>query len=318
MFGGGSNEAWPGTLVSALRRPATYGGAAREVVSLLLCAVRYPSGFVSERVTVAPAHPPIGRPVDGQRLPVRSHAWPGSGHDTPVMLVHGYAHNHSGWWLMRRHLQEAGFGQLDSFNYQPLLHDVPASARRLAARVEQLRRRTGAERIHVVAHSLGGLLVRWMVQELDGAAVVDTAVTLGTPHEGTLAAWIAPGRTAAQLRSGSWVVRRLQETARPSPVRWVAFYSNVDELVQPSRSAMIRHPALEAVNILAKDHGHMSLMVSPRVARAVVRQLEVAEGVAGVASVSSLPTAAPLPVRLPTTAGDVTSGNGADAAGARA
>lgn len=286
---GEPREDWPETLVNALRRPATYVGAAREITSVLQCVARYPSGLMPEPAGAPLAHPPGGQPTERVEL---GGTGPGADHGTPVMLVHGYGHNHSGWWNMRRHLQEAGFGRLESFDYRPFERDVPASARQLAARVEQLRRRTGAERVHVVAHSLGGILLRWMVQELDSAEVVDTAVTLGTPHEGTRLAWIAPGGTAAQLRPGSWVLRRLAESARPSPVRWVAVYSNLDELVRPSRSAMISHPALDAVNLLAKDHGHMSLMVSPRVARAVAGQLEVAEGVAGVASVSNLPVAA--------------------------
>lgn len=288
---GEPREDWPETLVNALRRPATYVGAAREITSVLQCVARYPSGLVPEPTRAPLAHRPVGQTVEPGEL-AGTGTGPGADHDTPVMLVHGYGHNHSGWWSMRRHLREAGFGRLDSFDYRPLERDVPASARQLAARIEQLRRRTGAERVHVVAHSLGGILLRWMVQELDGAGVVDTAVTLGTPHEGTRLAWFAPGGTAAQLRPGSWVLRRLEESARPSPVRWVAVYSNLDELVRPSRSAMISNPALDAVNLLAKDHGHMSLMVSPRVARAVAGQLEVAEGVAGVASVSSLPGAA--------------------------
>lgn len=269
----------PVTLVGALRRPATYSGAIWELYSVLQCVARYPGGVISE---------PSRRPRSG-------HYWPGFAHDTPVLLVHGYGHNRSGWWVMRRHLHDAGFSRIDTFNYHPFVQDVPGAARRLAARVETLRRTHGTDRVHVVAHSLGGILLRWMIQELDGEAVVDTAVTLGTPHEGTLAAWLAPGRTAAQLRPGSWVMKRLEGSARPTAVRWVAFYSNVDELVQPSRSAMLRNPALGALNLLAKDHGHMSLMVSPRVARAVVDQLEVSERVAGVAPVSNLPTGAPAP-----------------------
>lgn len=279
-------------MAGALRRPETYLGGARELACLLRCAAHYPAGVLAER-------PRTGRGgidglrIDGLRIDgVGPDTGPEAGeriHRTPVMLVHGYGHNRSGWWVMRRHLAEAGFAVVDSFNYLPLMHDVPAAARRLAVRIEMLRRATGSDKVHLVGHSLGGVLARWYVQELDGAAALDTAVTLGSPHEGTWTAWAAPGKTAAQMRPGSWVLRRLEASARPSAVRWVAFYSNVDELIQPSRSAMIRPPALRAVNILAKDHGHLSLMLSPRMARAVVHQLEAAEGVSEMAPLSRLP-----------------------------
>jgi len=264
------SEEWPGTVMGALRRPATYVGAVKEVSSLLRCATRYPSGMVSMRARRAPA---AG----------------GGVHAAPVLLIHGFGHNHSGWWVLRRHLQAAGFGTVETFDYSPVARDIPGTARRLADAVEGLRRRTGADKVHIVGHSLGGLLARWYVQELDGAASVDTVITLGTPHEGTWAAWAAPGRTAAELRPGSWVVERLNRNPRADGVRWVAFYSNVDYLVQPPRSAMIRQPGLNAVNILAKDHGHVSLILSPRVARAVVEQLQAAEGVAGMGTLAGLP-----------------------------
>jgi hypothetical protein len=82
---------------------------------------------------------------------------------------------------------------------------------------------------------------------------------------------------------------RLARGARPSAVRWVAVYSNLDLLVQPCSSAMLLAPALRATNVLAKDHGHMSMLLSPPVARAVTAQLEAAEGVPGVGSLRSLP-----------------------------
>jgi triacylglycerol lipase len=291
------SETWPTTVMGALVRPETYFGAAREITSLVQCARRYPWGLRTER---------------SRRSSPR---WPGeaetAGPDrrSPVVLIHGYGHNHSGWWVMRKHLRDGGFGEVETFDYSPVAEDIPATARRLAATVDAVRRRTGAPKVHLVGHSLGGLLARWYVQELDGAAAVDTVVTLGTPHQGTFAAFAAPGRTAAQLRPNSWIIQRLEKTAaRARSVRWVAFYSNVDYMVQPSRSAMIRSPDLDAVNILAKDHGHVSLILSPRVARTVVAQLQAAEGVEGIAPLSGLPRTAP-PAQ-PASAGDEADGAG--------
>ena len=57
-------------------------------------------------------------------------------------------------------------------------------------------------------------------------------------------------------------------------MRWVSYYSNLDLLVQPSRSAVIRDEALNATNVLVKDHGHLSILLSPKLARSVVDQLE--------------------------------------------
>lgn len=40
-------------------------------------------------------------------------------------------------------------------------------------------------RVDVVAHSMGGLVTRWMVEVLDGAAVVRRVIILGTPNNGS-------------------------------------------------------------------------------------------------------------------------------------
>jgi triacylglycerol lipase len=171
---------------------------AGEVGATARCVIHYPLGVAETALTT-------GRP-SGEAV-----------HDTPVLLVHGYAHNQSGWWVMDRHLRQAGFTSVHRLNYLPMGSGVPQLAERLGARVDEIRSLTGADRVHVVAHSLGGILLRWYVQELGGDRTVGTAVTLGSPHEGTVAAWLWPERTARDLTPGSSVMVRLAAGARPSP-----------------------------------------------------------------------------------------------------
>ena len=259
-------------ITTALARPATYVGQLREAVSLATCVARYPLGFFEDGVHV------VEPGADAAR-------------DTPVLLVHGYGHNRSAWYTLERHLRAALFTRLHTVNYNPLRHSVPTLAAHLRARVETVRAATGAERVHVIGHSLGGIILRWYVQELGGDEHVGVAVTMATPHEGTHAAWIGFGRTAVQLRPGSALMDRLARGARPSKMRWVAVYSNLDLLVQPCSSAMLRAPALRATNVLARDHGHMSMLLSSFVARTVTAQLEAAEGAPGMGTLRSLPQA---------------------------
>ncbi|HEX2849339.1 MAG TPA: alpha/beta fold hydrolase [Acidimicrobiales bacterium] len=246
-------------VATALRRPETYRGYARETLNTARCALLYPFGMLEAALHTGQ---PRGDAV----------------HDTPVLLVHGYGHNRSGWFLVERLLRDAGFTSVHTMNYVAFGREgVPELARRLAARVAEIQRLTGAEKVHVVGHSNGGVLIRWFIQELGGDEVVDTAITVASPHEGTVAALVAPGPCARDLRPGSNVMRRLAIGARPMPVRWIAFYSNLDALVVPAPSAKLRAPALHATNILVKDHGHIGMMVSPKVARSIVAQLEAAE-----------------------------------------
>lgn len=258
-----------GILSTALRRPETYTGHVREALATVRCAALYPLGLVETALST-------GRP-SGDVV-----------HDTPVLLVHGYGHNRSGWFLLQHSLRRAGFTSIHTMNYVAWgTEGVPELAGRLAARVAAIRALTGSEKVHIVGHSLGGVLIRWYVQELGGDRCVDTAITVASPHEGTVAALAAPGPCARDLRPGSRVMRRLAAGARPCDVSWVALYSNLDLLVQPAPSARLRDPALRAENVLVKDHGHVGIMTSPVVARAIVERLELADA----------PMAAVLPLR---------------------
>jgi pimeloyl-ACP methyl ester carboxylesterase len=234
--------------------------------------VRYPLGVLEGAIRT-------GRPCGQAEL------------DTPVLLVHGYGHNRSGWSALSRELRCAGFTSVHTWNYNPLRHDVPTLAAQLAERVELLRALTGSEKVHVVGHSLGGVLLRWYVQELGGDTRVDTAVTIASPHEGTDLARLVFGprsRTIRQIAPGSDIMRRLAAGARSTDVRWIAYYSNLDGLVMPATSAMINAPELRAVNIFVTDQGHLSILLARQVTGSIVEQLLAAEGAAGLSPVEPI------------------------------
>lgn len=184
---------------------------------------------------------------------------------TPIVLLHGWVDNRSVFTLLRRALHRRGFGRVVTMNYNVLTHDVDKAARRLGVLVEQLCEATGYERVHVVGHSMGGLVARYYVQRLGGDVRVHTLVTLGTPHSGTRMAHLFVGRAVKGLRVGSSVVRDLAEPAPGCRTRFVAFWSDLDELVVPKRSARIDHPDLQARNVFVRGVGHLSLPINGRI-----------------------------------------------------
>jgi triacylglycerol esterase/lipase EstA (alpha/beta hydrolase family) len=245
-------------LAAALQRPATYRGQVREARSIAQAVAAYPFGVLESAIST-------GIP-SGDSL-----------HDVPVIMVHGYGHNRSGWFTLDRRLRRSGFTSVHTFNYNPLTGDVPKFGAQLAERVDLLRTVTGQPYVHVIGHSLGGLVARWYVQEEGGDEAVHTAITVASPHEGT---WTAAAGVlssgARELLPRARVIRQLAAGARRTNVRWVAYYSNLDLLVQPGRSAMLSDPVLNATNVMIKDVGHLSIMLAPSLTRSVVEQLETA------------------------------------------
>ena len=118
---------------------------------------------------------------------------------TPILLVHGMVDNRSIFTVLRLGLRRRGFGRVTTMNYSPLTSDIRVAAAQLAEEVEALVAETGYERIHVIGHSMGGLIARYYVTRLGGDERVHTLVTLGTPHHGTYIAyaWHQPAHAAA-------------------------------------------------------------------------------------------------------------------------
>lgn len=250
-----------------LLRPGAYLGAARELAIGAFSLATYPLGV---RPAVRPqpiAYAP--RNVEARCLVTMAPevAW------TPIVLVHGWFHNRSAFLAMSRSLRRAGFSYVHTMNYNPLTADLQALAERLGDEVRHVLDATGAEQVQLVGHSMGGIVARAYVQLYGGEEHVDTVITLGSPHRGTHTAHLGVGPAARQLRPGSAFLRTLEESARPGPVRWISYYSDLDAMVLPSSSAKLVHPALKAVNVRTPDTGHLSLLVSGEVLRGIVAHL---------------------------------------------
>jgi len=192
---------------------------------------------------------------------------------TPILLVHGLVDNRSVFTLLRRTLRRRGFGQVLSVNYSPFTQDVRTAAARLARLVEKTCEETGYERVHVVGHSLGGVVARYYVQRMGGDARVHTLCTLGSPHAGTYAAHLLPSRLVRQLRPGSELMTELAAPAPGCRTRFVAFWSDLDQLIVPKRAARIEHADLAARNVLLRGVGHMSLPIDGRVVHEIATLL---------------------------------------------
>ncbi|TCM46720.1 triacylglycerol lipase [Kribbella sp. VKM Ac-2568] len=178
---------------------------------------------------------------------------------TPILLAHGIVDNHTVFALMRRQLLRRGFTRIHTFSYSPLTLDVRSTAERMGAEIEAICEESGSEQIHVIGHSLGGLIARYYVQRLGGDERVHTCVTLGTPHQGTMAARLLPWPLVKQVRPDSDLMAELDEPAPNCGTRFVAFYSDVDQLIVPQRRARLRHPDLIARNVRINGVGHLSL-----------------------------------------------------------
>jgi pimeloyl-ACP methyl ester carboxylesterase len=189
----------------------------------------------------------------------------------PVLLVHGYGATESVWTPLRRALAEAGFGHIVSFNYNSFAADPVAVSAELTQQALRALAAAGAPRIHLIGHSLGGLIVRCALTA-SGALSSQTAsaVTIASPHRGAWMARIAPGRCARIMHRGPrWC---LPEADAPRPARWLAYYSDRDRVVPPA-SARLDDPRYDAANLLIPGCGHLTICRDGRLISSLVPEL---------------------------------------------
>lgn len=194
---------------------------------------------------------------------------------TGVLFVPGFGHAERGWDLLRRHLERAGISDVAGSGRALDRGDIPHRAERLARHVQTLRAVTGAVHVHLVGHNVGGVVARYFVQLLGGDEVVETVVTVGTPHGGSHVSPVGLGPAAAQLRPGSAVLRHLEESTRPLHTRFVSYFSHDDLFVQPATSALLKDARMRAVNLLVREHDNVSLMLPAPVCRSIAARLAV-------------------------------------------
>lgn len=199
----------------------------------------------------------------------------------PVLLVHGYAGTESVWEPAREALLDAGFGHLISVNYNSLTTDPRAVSGELTSQALDALAETGAPGVHLIGHSLGGLIVR---HALHASAALQrstaTAVTIACPHRGAPLALIAPGKCAPIMHPRR--LRAVHQAVSSRRVRWLAYYSDGDRVVPPT-SARLDDPGLGASNLLIPGCGHLTICRDARLIRSLVHELLRTEASAGAA-----------------------------------
>jgi len=126
------------TLAEAIGRAAMVH--ASEVALMASLAARLPLRLIDARLDPTPD--PL-RSAEPQTAPPAR----------PVLLIHGFCGTKSSWSLLARSLKARGL-TFEAITYTPFRTSVDQLADRLIAAVDRILVRTGADKVHLVGHSL--------------------------------------------------------------------------------------------------------------------------------------------------------------------
>jgi triacylglycerol esterase/lipase EstA (alpha/beta hydrolase family) len=202
-------------------------------------------------------------------MPPGANNWsckPSSAHPYPVILVHGTLANEAfTWQALSPMLVNAGYC-VYAFNYgansSTLGHfygltDIGASAGELSTFVNQVLASTGATKVDLVGHSQGGMMPRYYIKDLGGAAKVNMLIGLAPSNHGTtldglntlvndLTVLGIPAATllgcvscTEQIVPSSVITQLNAGTEAPAGPKYVVIESKYDEIVTPYTSAFL-------------------------------------------------------------------------------
>src|SRR3954452_15783804 len=184
---------------------------------------------------------------------------PTAAHPAPVVLVHGtFEGATDNWSTVSPQINAAGYCvfALDYGNRGT--GDIAASAGQLQRFVDAVLAATGAKKVSLVGHSQGGMMPRWYIKFLGGAAKVDDLVGLAPSNHGTTnAGAFVAGETFCpacdQQRAGSSFLQQLNAgDETPGAVSYTVVETRYDEIVTPFTSAFLAAGPSTA-NILLQD-----------------------------------------------------------------
>ena len=182
----------------------------------------------------------------------------------PVVLVAGLMQTEETVAPLADALRDAGYEVAVWVPPNSGLGDIHEYAQQLEMAVDQVLLETGAERIHLVGHSEGGVTARTYVKRVGDGAPVHTLVALGSPQQGTEGGLLslilrfigcelwAPA--CRQMVAGSPFMEELNGgDPTPGDVRYLAVGTVHDGVVQPAARASI--PGGEFVVMQTNDLG---------------------------------------------------------------
>jgi triacylglycerol lipase len=196
-------------------------------------------------------------------------------HPEPVVLVHGTFATTS-WQVIGPALAARGYCVF-TFNYgRAGTGEIGQSAHELASFVSGLLSRTHAKRVSIVGHSEGGLMPRYYIRFLGGAAKVRDLIGLAPSNHGTQNPLVLEGAAfgctacGEQEAIGSAFLDKLNAGEEaPGPVNYTVIQTAYDAIVLPYTSAFLNGPSSRVTNITLQDGcpsdtvGHLSIPTDP-------------------------------------------------------
>lgn len=219
-----------------------------------------------------------------------------SGSEPTVLVVHGFNHDHHQMEPLARFLRAQGCSVYGidlvpadgSSSLVQLADQVVAALRRLVilriseesegAPIREDAAPPSSFRIHVVGFSMGGLVSRIAYQQRGGSAFTKSVISIASPHEGTIMAYLKRAPGVVDMRPTSPLIRSLRSSFEASidtdgMTDFSQLWTPFDHLIVPPSNGKLPRGSNRLVPVI----GHNRLIAHPACFQAVFEAIEARE-----------------------------------------
>lgn len=154
----------------------------------------------------------------------------------------------------------------------PALGGVIDHAERIGRAIEELKAETGASRVDIVTHSMGGLAGRYYLLKLDGRPNVRRFITVATPHRGTNWAFFNFTQSIRDMKPGNPLLEELAGAEKIRGVRCINIRAGWDQIVWPREHGMWGAEHADEHELPWAEH--WAVQTDPRLLALVLTSLE--------------------------------------------
>jgi triacylglycerol lipase len=185
---------------------------------------------------------------------------PTAAHPSPVVIVHGtFGDSKSLLDRLSWRLHRVGYCVFALDYGNRATGPIETSTQQLKTFVNAVLGATGAAKVSMVGHSQGGMMPRYYIKFLGGAAKVDDLVGLSPSNHGTSnPLLLTPGLgylcpSCLQQQTGSAFLRHLNaDDETPGPVSYTNIVTRYDEVVLPYTSGYLSGPRTTNLRLQSK------------------------------------------------------------------
>ena len=157
-----------------------------------------------------------------------------------VVLLHGLGGTRLDMWRMAGRLKRLGF-DVKNFGYRSFGNRIETHAKRLGAFLNNLCQQHEGRTIHLVTHSMGGIITRTMLTEYDFDCL-GRVVMIAPPHKGSHAArklnryfgWLTPSLLQLSDAEDSFV-NQLPNSLSEKDIEFAIIESTKDRVIEQGK-----------------------------------------------------------------------------------